>query len=61
MVWVQSISPRPQVNNFSRDTVPLIVKFLTTGEIRIRITTKNIINPYVKLLLSLVRLENIRV
>ena len=23
MVWVQSISPRPQVNNFSRDTVPL--------------------------------------
>ena len=23
MVWVQSISPRPQVNNFSCDTVPL--------------------------------------
>ena len=23
MVWVQSISPRPQLNNFSRDTVPL--------------------------------------
>ena len=23
MVWVQSISPRPKVNNFSRDTVPL--------------------------------------
>ena len=40
MVRVQSISPRPQVNNFSRDTVPLKYPIPQSCKCKISLTSR---------------------